>query len=348
MTRIASVNRAWCMTVVAQSAGPVSPFFAVVDTSYGGRGCAATLSIPRGTTVLTCAAPLGAGVVRPFRKEVCLRCFFYDNGRTLKHRIESKMGSLYFCTLQCRTEFEKDDCHQILRTSLVDLEHWYRRHSCEENYEEDHETLDESWQRVAEWEAGLEGCKKQQVPDITETDYGDLSYVLDVLYSQYTATNPTELALFAELQSGEQQKVAKYPYLKRLYTRMYKYLRSTAPAPLQPFVNIDNFRRIIGTSLTNAFGIWSFPTAQEDREYFGCALYPSASYFNHSCAGNLTRFRKGRLIYFVTNEDVPEGHELCIEYASNRNDDYLTRQEHLREWFFDCGCAKCAAEAPTA
>ncbi|RLV83857.1 putative protein lysine methyltransferase SET6 [Meyerozyma sp. JA9] len=320
----------------------LSRFFEIAATAYG-RGCIATSDIPSGTTLLECAAPLGACVIRPFRKEVCQRCYEYNDGKTLKFRIENKKGSIYFCSEACRASFEEEDNEGILRACLFDLEHWYRSNSCEDDYDDGGKGVETAWKDVEAWEQELSKLKRKSdmVPKITETDYSDLIYILDVMFSQYKGTNQLELSLFAQLQTNEQDKVAKYPYLLSSYTRMYKYLKLTCGPQLQPFITIDNIRKIIGTSLTNAFGIWSSTAPGEDKEYFGCALYPSASFFNHSCSANVSRIRHGRSVTFVTSQPVPRGEELCIQYGNHTTEDYQTRQKDLREWFFECGCKKC-------
>jgi hypothetical protein len=223
------------------------------------------------------------------------------------------------------------------------LEHWYRSNSCEDNYDDEKKSLEEAWSEIEAWEQEILKTKRKShmVPKLTETEYSDIIYILDVMFSQYKGTNELELSLFVKLQTNEQDKVAKYPYLLKSYTRMYKYLKLTCGPQLQPFITIDNIRRIIGTSLTNAFGIWSSTVPGEDKEYFGCALYPSASFFNHSCSANVSRTRHGRLISFVTSHPVLQGEELCIQYGNHTTEDYHTRQKDLKEWFFECGCKKC-------
>lgn len=323
----------------------LSSSFSVKETHYGGRGCFANVNIPSGTVILLCTTPLGACVIRPFRKEVCQRCYSYNGGKTLKHRIESKKGSVYFCSQECKSAFEAENNSHLLVSALHDLEHWYRSHAREEDYNEG-KSVDEAWQEVEQWEASLKNRKRNSslVPDITEIEYSDIIYILDVLFAQYNQTNQLELAFFDELQSSEYEKVAKYPYLITSYTTMYKYLKLTCPSQLQPLVTVPNIRKIIGTSLTNAFGIWSKGSPEEDKEYYGCALYPSASYLNHSCAANVTRVRNGRLITFLTSRDIQPGEELCIQYGNHIDEEYEIRQKDLKEWFFDCGCKRCEAD----
>ena len=60
------------------------------------------------------------------------------------------------------------------------------------------------------------------------------------------------------------------------------------------------------------FGIW------DDALCIGYGVYPTASYFNHSCAPNATYRRdpkRGALFEFCVLEDVPKSAELCIRFS---------------------------------
>jgi SET and MYND domain-containing protein len=94
----------------------------------------------------------------------------------------------------------------------------------------------------------------------------------------------------------------------------------------------------------NAFGINSGTNEQEREEYMGFAVFPAASYFNHSCRPNLIKSRRGRAWTFRTNCDIADGVELCITYLGGAEEelDVWQRRARLREtWGFDCQCQKC-------
>lgn len=73
----------------------------VRQTEYGGRAYFATESIPRGVVVL-CELPAVSTVYDDFRKEVCLYCFRYDRGNTLKVRVGTTSRA---CSEACRDSF---------------------------------------------------------------------------------------------------------------------------------------------------------------------------------------------------------------------------------------------------
>ena len=49
----------------------------------------------------------------------------------------------------------------------------------------------------------------------------------------------------------------------------------------------------------------------------GVGLYHWPSFFNHSPRPNVSRYAIGDVMFFVTNQDVAQGHELCISYIEH-------------------------------
>lgn len=349
----------------------ISPLFDVKRTIYGGRGCFSKQNIPRDTEILIADKPIGTSVVRPFRKEVCTWCFDYHNGKTLKHRIE---GKLYFCSPECLQHFCDYDPELILRNTLIAAEDLYVK--CEgEILEQDipqnstdlSEETKKRWLDVLEWEKimyGLKESKRQKYyPTVTTEDYAEIKYVITTLYSLYRnhsggahncvindttsgiVSQDAEVCLFNLLQSSEEEKVNKYPYLLVSYINIYKFVRIVCPKEFSTLISPQSIRDIIGRNLTNAFGIWSPITAEdEEREFFGFGVYASASYFNHSCDPNIEKVRIGRSYKFIASKDISQGMELCISYGIRKTDTVEQRRTCLREWFFECGCQRCVEE----
>lgn len=350
----------------------ISPFFEVNSTSYGGRGCFASGPIKKGTTILTAKKPVGGAVVRAFRKEVCTWCFTYMDGKTLKHRLQQK---IYFCSEACQNEFCAYDPDNILTNTLVRMEDAYAK--CQgkiedkeglDNEQESHRMIDDRWAKVAEWDMKISKMKPtkrmRHLPVVTQDDYTEIRYIIMTLYNLYREDKMSFLskshvsnmdddeALTFEkkilniLYSSELEKVKRYPYLLVSYINIYKFVRLVVPDEFLPYVNPQNVRNIIGKNLTNAFGVWS-PTTREDeeREFFGFGVYPSGSFFNHSCAFNVTKVRNEASYDYVTLKDIEPGTELCISYGIRAEDSVQERRKALSEWFFDCGCTKCVAES---
>lgn len=286
-------------------------------------------------------------------------CFHYDHGRTLKLRILEK---LYFCSEECRREFAEHDPSHLLTDVLLLLESKFTRLVCEIDEEdippagEIDEQIINRWQLLHVWEEKLHKAKKSKrdlfLPRITKEDYLEIKYVLGVLHYEYRILSGVlseeeikEKAAFDMLQLSELDKIYKYPYLLPAYINIFKTIKVLAPPEYLPFVTQHHIRAIIGRNLTNAFGIWSPATHEdEEREFFGFGVYPSASFFNHSCAFNVKKIRHGRAYEFITCRDVAEGDELCISYGLTGLEPVQERQKLLNEWFFSCGCPKCTAD----
>ena len=86
-------------------------------------------------------------------------------------------------------------------------------------------------------------------------------------------------------------------------------------------------------------------------ETVGVGLYPSAALLNHSCEPNCAvRFdlADGALLEARTTKPVAAGDELTIAYIDLRLRREARRAKLLREYAFECTCARCEAEAPRA
>lgn len=195
------------------------------------------------------------------------------------------------------------------------------------------------------------------IPKINEHEYLEIKYIIGILFQMYKHDNcqdnmlsssisssSFELQIFSLLQSNDIEKISKYPYLLHSYTSIYRFLRISTLDKLQSYVTPSGIRSIIGKRLTNAFGIWSTDETYGDQEFFGYALYPSASFLNHSCHPNLIDTRVGTTIIFKLLKNVKKNEELLISYIPSDNVDCEIRQKDLKEWFFDCLCERCVEE----
>lgn len=356
----------------------ISPYFDVKKTIYGGRGCFARSDIAKGTVLHVSRKSVGSSVSRVFRKEVCTGCFAYYDGKTLKHRLRDK---IYFCSGECMDKFVKNDPKGLLTSTLVRVETLFaqsRGEVDEDSIPETEEDVSSIWADIEKWDSQFERLKPSKRanirPVVNDDDYCELRYVISVLHTLHqvettpkslldqlgrarleqiylkdmdeTATMELESKLFHLLQSSEGQKVQRYPYLAVSYANIYKFIRLVAPPEYLPHLSIQSVRDIIGRNLTNAFGIWSpVDHPDEEREYFGFGVYPSASFFNHSCRPNVSKARHGEMYEYVASEDIAQGTELCISYGIRASDTVCQRRAALAEWFFTCGCLRCVTEA---
>lgn len=359
----------------------LSPFFRVSETKYGGRGCFSTAAIPKGTVVFEAKAPLSSTILRDFRKEVCSHCFEYFGGKTLKSRIQKKNVALYFCADECKTAFLDSDKDGLLVECLLDIEENYQKglkkpeeplrepergHNNENLFRE----ITREWDQVLIWETKLAGMKPSKranlVPRLSENEYLEVKYVVGALYRNHQRkVSPSdlgpgylndlpeeqkrhlELSYFDMLQSNENEKIVKYPYLLYSYINIFKFLKTTAPGVLQPYINQESIKGIIGKYLSNVFGIWSDVSdfEREDREFFGFGIFPLASFFNHSCGPNMVKSRSRNTLSFTALRDIAVDEEICINYGYSTNEKVEERRKYLEEWFFICQCDKCVTEA---
>ncbi|CUM52636.1 uncharacterized protein AC631_00624 [Debaryomyces fabryi] len=329
-----------------------SPWYEVCHTATG-RGCISKCEIPK-DTVIHISKALSSAISRPFKKEVCSSCFKFSGGKTIKFRLGGQ-HPLYFCSEQCLSAFTADDIDQIYLNSLLNVESFYNNglrkpDELELTINEDkfEEQIIEEWKKISEWEEKIDKMKPSKrlnnIPKIGESEYIEAKYIVGILFQMYKGKHH-ELKFFESLQSNELDKLKRYPQLLQSYTNIYKFVRLTVHTELQPLVTSELIRTILGTNLTNAFGIWSQPVDDaEEKDYFGFAIFPSASFFNHSCYPNLIKTREGDTLYFRTLRDVDPNTELFISYGNYSNENVQIRQEQLREWFFDCSCTKCISE----
>lgn len=120
------------------------------------------------------------------------------------------------------------------------------------------------------------------------------------------------------------------------------FLKQHLPLHLRSLVESTAYT-FLSRHLSNSFGIWELPITP-DSENLGSAMYPSASYFNHSCNPNVTKVRLGRKVLFVTSQDVDAEEELCISYGHTERE-LVERRQLLRDWWgFNCVCSRCNRE----
>ncbi|KAJ2735502.1 hypothetical protein IW152_001574 [Coemansia sp. BCRC 34962] len=120
------------------------------------------------------------------------------------------------------------------------------------------------------------------------------------------------------------------------------------------------FRGVYYREKANSFGIWDPPTdvlqpavlaasnlgvSYDEREWVGFSIYPTAVYFNHSCAPNVSKTRHGRAMSFVSNRKVQRGEELFISYGSTTDAVSERRGRLCDHFFFECACERCIAES---
>eukprot|EP01102_Stenamoeba_stenopodia_P007114 TRINITY_DN1984_c0_g2_i3.p1 TRINITY_DN1984_c0_g2~~TRINITY_DN1984_c0_g2_i3.p1 ORF type:complete len:472 (-),score=56.73 TRINITY_DN1984_c0_g2_i3:66-1481(-) len=88
----------------------------------------------------------------------------------------------------------------------------------------------------------------------------------------------------------------------------------------------------------NCFGVWS-----PKRRCLATAVYPTASFFNHSCLCNCCRVTEdARSISIRTIHPVAKGSELCISYVEVKEKAEQRKVELELFYFFSCLCPRCS------
>jgi hypothetical protein len=129
------------------------------------------------------------------------------------------------------------------------------------------------------------------------------------------------------------------------FTRTYLHLIAVLPVQLLPHVDSKLLFAFSSRDSHNSFGIRSLE--DDGSEFFGYGCWPTASYFNHSCAPNVAKRRVGRTWEFTADTDISMGEELNITYLSGeeRMSSREIRMRTLKKnWGFDCGCVRCSTE----
>jgi SET and MYND domain-containing protein len=88
----------------------------------------------------------------------------------------------------------------------------------------------------------------------------------------------------------------------------------------------------------NCFGIWN-----KHDHCLASAIFPTASFLNHSCAPNCSRATdETGLISITALYDIPAGTEITISYIDVKNRTTESRRPELSGYYrFTCGCARC-------
>jgi hypothetical protein len=99
---------------------------------------------------------------------------------------------------------------------------------------------------------------------------------------------------------------------------------------------------------SNGFGIWG----PGKDICMGRIVFPTASFFNHSCKPNLACEQDGTLMRITALEHISKG-KLCFDILGSQlyisyidtNLPYQARQAKLsQEYYFKCSCEKCEFE----
>lgn len=80
----------------------------------------------------------------------------------------------------------------------------------------------------------------------------------------------------------------------------------------------------------------------------GLAIYPTASYLNHSCHGGVARTFEGNRLTVRALRPLKKGDEICENYGPSfyLKDREKRRKELKMRYWFDCNCKPCEEDWP--
>ena len=341
---------------------PASNLFTVKEIAGAGRGVIASEPIAKHNLVLRSEPPAAHVIFHQYRKEVCAQCFHYDRGRSLPIR-SSSVGKV-FCTRECEAEwFEGQDT--LGRTSWEQLQLFLQAKTKAMTsasglpllaLKPDTEEIKSKWEAAEEVAKSLRK-RRSHVPAKQVSTFQHLSS------QPWGKTVEPDVLVF--LLSGvlfHSRSPEKYhstilplamdetPYKSTFdlgaHVNSFLQLLAIVPEDVLASVTSEVCRTLINTASHNSFGIRS--GSEDMEEYMGYALYPDASYFNHSCSPNIAKERVGTGWEFRASRDITVGEECCITYFGGDEDDMavkLRRQRAREHWGFECMCARCTQES---
>ncbi|KAK4508068.1 hypothetical protein PRZ48_001805 [Zasmidium cellare] len=343
---------------------PDSDLFEVREIPNAGRGVVARCDIPAGTVMLESGPPAFHVIFKIYGKETCGYCFYWDRGRTLP--VRDHTTAKVFCSEECRESWIQEQ-GKVGVNAWLSLQDFLRPRGRGTNADEEMGDglkpqpveIERVWQET-ERQAKLLRVYRQSKTPQTKADRKAVQAIMrktgeaidaDILsyflcgtlfrYKEPTRWNDEVSILAMDDQPYKTQKDLESS------CNSYLHLVSILPLELLPHFTSELCRTLVRADNHNAFGIRS--GGEDSEEYMGYGVYPSASYFNHSCSPNLRKQRIGRQWQFTAGQDISLGDQCCISYlgGDERDLSFSDRQRRLKDtWGFDCSCERCANERP--
>lgn len=343
---------------------PSSGLFRVDEIPGAGRGVIASEAIQERATVFRSRAPACHVIHRQYRKEVCAQCFHYDGGRHLPVRMNA-CGKV-FCADECRVQWVAEQgqiglaaweaLHAFVLKNNAAIANDHGLSSVEKpgrqeialKWEEvgrligeggDKGVANSSLQRKSSRAPRMNGLQKR--PKVVDPDI--LSFLLSAGLFHLRHSNKWEVEMLA--LTADEQPYRSHTDLE-VHCNSFLQLHALMPNELCTSLTTQVCQTAISVASHNAFGIRA--GSDEGEEYLGYAVYPEASYFNHSCSPNIVKQRNGSIWEFRASRSISDGEECCITYLSGdeRTLSAQERRARLTEiWGFECMCQRCKNEA---
>lgn len=342
---------------------PRRPLFAVKDTPGAGRGAFATQPLAAGTIIHTADDLTAHVLLREYRGEVCWECFAYDRGKKLP--VRDALHGFAFCSNACAAvstqRYEDDDNNNgVSLQAWAVLEATLRSKTKTEEIQLDDVVKPDAAVVEAAWaiaektassivSARIDGtgatkairrALQQALSNVPTLILDTLNFQLHAIIVRYQS--PEKWTSILSLEGDP----CPYTSAQELagHISAFLYLAASLPLALLPFVTPETLRTVKAREVHNSFGIRSLE--DEGSEFFGYGVWPSASYFNHSCEPNVIKRRVGRTWVFEAARLIGEGEELHISYlgAPGEEKTLSTKERRSRlekTWGFVCVCERC-------
>ena len=350
---------------MAQSRLTNATLFTITETQSAGRGAFPISSLPAGTRLLATNIIPAHVILREYRKEVCGQCFTYEHGRAIKIR-DGRLG-IYFCSEACQLGWRASATDAEI-AAIESIESFVKNKSKTlkspvydgvnggflpdaSSVRPSVEQINYSWNSISSTadfirraRAGSQAKPHRRALQAVLTvppSPNVLSFLLSAILTH--ALRPDAWRRLTQLVPDE----IPYSSPTDLENNVYAYLQLLAllPTDLLPHVQPKTCRTVVERDSHNSFGIRSID--DDGDEYFGYALWPEASFFNHSCGPNVAKKRTGRSWEFWLLRDVKAGQELTISYLGGEENElgFAERRRRLRNtWGFECQCERCDLE----
>ncbi|KAF2479581.1 hypothetical protein BDY17DRAFT_304226 [Neohortaea acidophila] len=326
----------------------------VQEIANAGRGVLAKQPIPTGTLLLESDGPAAHVVHWQYRKEVCAQCFRYNLGRTLpvKHASTGKV----FCSPECQSAWmseqgelaieawEKLYGFVALKANTIVQDHVFATVCARPDAIEIEAAWSKGDKTVGQMRQQQTASSKKKSHPLVSSQNIDpdiLGFLLSGLLLQHHNPNAWEAEMLPLAADP-----TPYTSNRDLEAHVNSYIQLAA---ILPHLTTDHHltsnicRTLISTANHNAFGLRS----ADGDEYLGYGVYPSASYFNHSCSPNISKQRVGAMWEFRAARDIAVGEQCCITYlgGDEKHLTVLARRARLESiWGFECACPRCLEE----
>ncbi|KAL3894739.1 MAG: hypothetical protein SGCHY_005102 [Lobulomycetales sp.] len=273
------------------------------------------------------------------KKRVCCVCLKANEDDGPFHLFCARCDTVYFCSLDCLTKSQADSAHylicpaicEIVKAKIPAMEASIIKLVLSALVERAR-AMDRLLGTTPATASGSSGPVFYFRPTYTSRAVKDNTQwdTLKRLDSQYN--------LLDKQQKMEWQRIKSFVIPFALKTGLVDDLRDED-------ARRDMIFDLLSKIESNCFGICAFTK----QSVVGRALFPLASFFNHSCAPNCVLEQKARSVHIRALKEIFEGEELSLSYIPGvEKMDYTTRTQQLAQFFISCKCVRCMADSAAA